>query len=87
VQWHEDGDEHWWIRLRCGECGFVRDVVVSDGDAQRFERELDRGVKEIAAVLRSLERARMATEVDALAVALREDLIDPGDLGGRRAAG
>ena len=83
VQWHADDDEHWWIRLRCGACGFVRDVVVTDEVARRFDREIERGVAEIAAVLRRLERARMAAEVEALAQALRLDLVDAEDFGAR----
>jgi hypothetical protein len=84
VQWHADDAEHWWIRLRCGACGFVRDVVVTDEVARRFDREVERGMREIAAVLRRLERARMAAEVEALTQALRLDLLDAEDFGARR---
>jgi hypothetical protein len=44
----ENGESGWWIRVRCGECAFVRDVEVSNEEAKRFERELDRGVYDIA---------------------------------------
>ena len=56
VAWHERGDEHWWIRLRCGQCGFVRELDVSDDEAARFERELDRGLAHIAATVARIER-------------------------------
>ena len=79
VSWHELGETRWWIRLRCGECGFVREVEVADDDAQRFEHELDRGVRQIAAALLRLDRERMIAESDAMTVALERDLIDPGD--------
>jgi hypothetical protein len=79
VAWQESGDLGWQIRVRCGECAFVRDVEMSDEDARRFERELDWGVKEIATAVARLERERMIAEADALSTALQRDLIDPGD--------
>ena len=39
----------WDLRLRCGQCGTYRDVVVSDDVAKRYELDLQRGVAEIAA--------------------------------------
>ena len=68
VTWHEEGASHWWIRLRCGQCGVVRDVEkVSNDEAAHFERALDRGVADIAATV-----ARIELEgTDALTAALR----------------
>ena len=79
VSWHEVSETHWWIRLRCGECGFVREVEVTNEEAQRFEHELDRGVKQIAAAFVRLDRQRMIADSDAMTAALERDLIDPGD--------
>ena len=79
VSWHELSETHWWIRLRCGECGFVREVEVTNEEAQRFEHELDRGVKQIAAAFVRLDRERMIADTDAMTAALERDLIDPGD--------
>jgi hypothetical protein len=79
VAWQESGELGWWIRVRCGECTFVRDVEVSNEEAKRFERELDRGVQDIAATVARLERERMIADADALTTALQRDLIDPGD--------
>lgn len=79
VAWHENGESGWWIRLRCGECAFVREVEVSNEEAQRFERELDRGVQDIAATVARIARERMIADADALTTALQRDLIDPGD--------
>ena len=79
VSWHELSETHWWIRLRCGECGFVREVEVTNEEAQRFEHELDRGVKQIAAAFVRLDRERMIADSDAITAALERDLIDPGD--------
>jgi hypothetical protein len=79
VSWHELGDTSWWIRLRCGECGAVREVEVSDEEAKRFDDELDRGLQKIVATVARLERERMIAYTNALTVALERDLIDPGD--------
>ena len=48
VAWRERGDLEWWIRLRCGECGLVREVEVSNEEAERYDADLDRGIAKIA---------------------------------------
>jgi hypothetical protein len=58
----------WWIRLRCGQCGDVREVGVSDAEAKRFEQEIERGVAEIAAGVAGIER----DGPEALMAALRD---------------
>jgi hypothetical protein len=79
VTWEERGETRWWIRLRCGECGYVREVEVSNEEARRFDRELDRGVGDIAATVARLERDGMIADAEVLTAALQRDLIDPGD--------
>jgi hypothetical protein len=79
VSWHVVSETHWWMRLRCGECGFVREVEVIDEEAKRFEHELDRGVQQIAAAIARLDRERMIADSNTIAAALERDLIDPGD--------
>jgi hypothetical protein len=79
VSWHELSETHWWMRLRCGECGHVRELEVSNEEARRFERDLDVGMKQIAAALFRLDRERMIADSDAITAALERDLIDPGD--------
>jgi hypothetical protein len=71
--------DRWEMRLRCGQCGTYRDVIVSDSDVQRYDRELSRGMAEIAAALEREERERMSAEVQVLIAALEHDLIDAGD--------
>ena len=79
VAWHEKGETtvqlgwgvsmtRWWIRLRCGQCGDVREVEVSDAEAKRFEQEIERGVAEIAAGVAGIER----DGPEALMAALRD---------------
>jgi hypothetical protein len=41
VEWEPVGDARWWILLRCGQCGVMREVTVSDGDAQCFDAALN----------------------------------------------
>jgi ribosomal protein S27AE len=58
----------WWIRLRCGQCGDVREVEVSDAEAKRFKRELERGVADVAAGVARIEH----DGAEALMAALRD---------------
>jgi hypothetical protein len=69
----------WDLRLRCGQCGAYRDVVVSDDVAKRYNLDLNRGMAEIAAALKREERARMTKEAEVFIAALERDLIDAGD--------
>ena len=79
TDWSEQGDAAWWIRLRCGECESVREVVVSDAMAQRYDERLDQGMNEIARALQRLEREQMARVAEMFATALELDLLDAGD--------
>jgi len=58
----------WWTRPRCGQCGEVREVEVSDVEAKQFEQELKRGVADVAAAVARIER----DGAEALMAALRE---------------
>ena len=79
VWWEELNDEHWWIALRCGECGMTSEqavttqsLTISTGSSIEHETrshgEADRLGMEI-----------LATQADALAVALERDLIGVDD--------
>ena len=78
VAWHEQGvttvqlgwgasPTRWCIRLRCGQCGDVREVDVSDADARRFKRDFELGVADVAAAVVCIER----DGVEALMAALQ----------------
>ena len=69
----------WDLRLRCGQCGTYRDIVVPDDVAKQYDLDLNRGMAEIAAALRSQERVRMTAEAEVFIAALQHDLIDAGD--------
>ena len=69
-------DDRWDLRLRCGQCGTYRDVVVS---AKRYDLDLNRGLEEIAGALRQQDHERMTAEARVFIAALEHDLIDGGD--------
>jgi hypothetical protein len=79
VRWHDVDALTWWIRLRCGACGAVREVEASNAEARQLEADLDLGLARIAAAVVELDRGEMAVAADALVSALERDLIDPDD--------
>jgi hypothetical protein len=79
LDWEPEDSEHWWIRLRCGECGHVREVIAENADAARFERHLAWQTSKIERALARLDRERMAAEIEQFVAALAGDLVDAGD--------
>jgi hypothetical protein len=82
MAWETDGDDHWLIELRCGECGAWREVRVTNEQARDFDLTLDRQTAQIRRELERIDRERMMAEVDVLVGALEHDLIDPADFAG-----
>jgi hypothetical protein len=78
VSWHDVDEPTWWMRLRCGACGFVRELEASNEEAQRLDADLDRGLAAIAAAVSKLDR-EMAALSDAFSAALESDLLCPDD--------
>ena len=79
VLWEEHGDHAWWMRLRCGACGHVRDAVVGNAQADELADTLTRQARPLRAALGQLESDRIARELDQLRAALDRDLIDASD--------
>jgi hypothetical protein len=79
VRWEPQGETHWWMRLRCGHCGFVREAIVPNDDAEQFSAELDQGTFAIADAVARSDRARMLADAEVLSSALEHDLIDADD--------
>ena len=79
VEWDEDGDTHWWIALRCGECGHRREVTLANTDTARLEESLAEDALLIQRAAERFDAERMALEVDAFIFALGHDLIAPDD--------
>ena len=86
MEWAEHDETYWWMRLRCGQCGAFREVVVSQEIADRYNRALDQTTEPIVTTLAQLDRERMTAEVEAFTTALRLDLFDAGDFAARRGA-
>jgi hypothetical protein len=79
IDWEPEGDEHWSIDLRCGDCGHVWNQVIPNGRAARFDLELNRDIDVLRRSLDRLERERMAADVETFVAALARDLVEPAD--------
>ena len=79
VNWHEQGDGHWNVELRCPECEWFARDSYSQTDVDAYDEELDRGGQELIEDLRALTRANMEEEADRFAAALAADSILPED--------
>jgi hypothetical protein len=77
VAWCEIDETHWWIRLRCGECGYEREVEVTDEEAAALDRALSLHTEQIERAVARLDRERMQLEVELLIAAFEHDLVDP----------
>ena len=79
IAWETDGEEHWLMELRCGECGAWREVRVTNAEAKEFDYTLGRHTTQIRRALARIDRERMEAELEVLVGALEHDLIDPAD--------
>jgi hypothetical protein len=62
VRWQELESNEWWMRLRCGNCGEVCELVLSDAAAEALDQAIDLGVGKIRRSLLRLEREAMERE-------------------------
>jgi hypothetical protein len=79
LDWQEAGDEHWWVELRCGECGARRGGVFPDEALERLDRRLDDGQREISREADRMHFSWRSAEADAFAAALDRNLIEARD--------
>ena len=79
VNWHEQGDGHWHVELRCPECEWWGRDSYSQPEVDHYDEELDRGGQELIEDLRALTRANMEDEAERFAMALASDSILPED--------
>jgi hypothetical protein len=79
LDWEPEDSEHWWIRVRCGECGHAREIVLENAAAAHFEVHLAWQSAKIERALDVLDRERMAAEIELFVAALDVDLVDAGD--------
>ena len=83
IEWAEAGEHHWWLLIRCGECGAWIQATIGNALAAALDVELDRQQAQIAEALAALEAERMAEDADLLAAALDLDLVDADDFASR----
>ena len=79
VSWTESGPADWWLHLRCGACGALRDVVASNYAVEAFDRKLDGEMEMIEAAAERLARESFLAEADTFGAALRLDLLSADD--------
>jgi hypothetical protein len=79
VDLHIHDASRWWVMLRCGECAWSREAIITDAEAKQLERDLEPGLVAIAKAAAKLDRERMVREGEIFLAALQRDLIGPGD--------
>lgn len=75
----EHGRDHWYLELRCADCGGRNRVLFDVEMLDAFDCELDRAEAEIEADLAFLIRANMADHVTRFVTALDAGAIEPED--------
>jgi hypothetical protein len=83
INWEPSGDEHWRIAMRCGDCDSRYELTITNERAKRLDHELDVDLQAIRRVLNTLDRERMADEIEQFVTALDQGLIDAGDFSPR----
>ncbi len=58
IEWSAIEDHSWWMHLRCGQCDHMREVTVSNVEAERFDEALDSRADPIARAVRKLDLER-----------------------------
>lgn len=79
IDWSLVGRTHWRVTLRCPGCEWSGTGVFTQDAVDRFDRELDRGMRQLQSTLTRVSRACMEAEIAAFSHALETDLIVPFD--------
>jgi hypothetical protein len=79
LDWDLVGRSHWRVTLRCPNCEWVGTGVFSQDAVDRFDRELDRGMRKLQSTLSRVSRACMEADIESFTHALATDLIVPFD--------
>lgn len=75
VSWREEGDDGWWIELRCPNCEYAREGTFDDAATVDFDEQLNRGTDRLIDDLETLERANMESYIESFVKALDADAI------------
>ena len=79
TDWAMVGRRHWRVTLRCPNCEWNGTGIFTQTAIDRYDRELDRGMRKLSATLTRVSRACMEAEIEIFAKALEADLIVPFD--------
>lgn len=80
TSWEQEANRsRWRVWRRCPECEWAGEGVHDEIAVDAYDEQLDLGAHELADELRALQHANMSEMADAFIVALRQDLIGPGD--------
>jgi hypothetical protein len=79
IDWSLVGRSHWRVTLCCPNCEWSGTGVFTQDAVDRFDRELDRGMRELQSTLTRVSRACMEAEISTFARALEDELIVPFD--------
>jgi hypothetical protein len=79
IDWALIGRTHWRVTLRCPNCEWSGTGVFAQDAVDRFDRDLDRGMRKLQSTLTRVSRACMEAEIECFARALETDLILPFD--------
>jgi len=80
LDWDLVGRSHWRVTLRCPNCEWIGTGVFSQEAVDRFDRELDRGMRKLQSTLARVSRACMEADIEHFTQALATDLIVPFDI-------
>jgi len=79
IDWSLVGRSHWCVVLRCPNFEWEGTGVFDQATVDRFDRDLDRGTRQLTATLARVTRACMEAEIEQFANALDSGLIMPFD--------
>jgi uncharacterized protein with PIN domain len=80
VAWEQTASHtEWRLWRRCPECEWRGEDVHRESAIDDYDEHLDFGTRELAEVLRELERSNMEQVVKTFVAALEADLIGPED--------
>jgi hypothetical protein len=74
-----EGDDSWWLHLRCGGCGTWHETLARGDALRELRRANAQGLETLAERLRCLDLDRMSWQVEAFSQALERDLIGADD--------
>jgi hypothetical protein len=80
IDWSLVGRSHWRVTLCCPNCEWSGTGVFTQEAVDRFDRVLDRGMRELQSTLTRVSRACMEAEIASFAKALEDELIVPFDI-------